>query len=152
MDGCLEVDKGTQHQVGCGRLWFSDLPLKGLTSDATPHPYLQPSLPLSHFLSTLHSKWTNSVFPQEPLRDHGPHIYPSREKRKEARNAQNMPDVQDTEPWEAQCEDERTGRSSERRWLASDSRKQQAWIKRRCPELKGWSLLQSNHGQWLNEV
>lgn len=66
-DGCLEVDKGTKHQVGHGRLWFPDSPLKGLTSDANPHshpPFIHPSLSPT-FFPFLHSK-SNSVFHPAP--------------------------------------------------------------------------------------
>lgn len=67
-DGCLEDDKGTQHQVGRGRLWFFDSPLKGPTSDAAPHPSRHPSISLT-FLSSFLSKWV-STWPLEGPSSH----------------------------------------------------------------------------------
>lgn len=56
MDGCLEVDKGTEHQVGNGRLWFAHLPLKGPYIRCSPCAQrLHPPIPLSNFLSSLRS-------------------------------------------------------------------------------------------------
>lgn len=119
---------------GCGRLWFPDLPLKGLTSDAPPHPTLRPSTHPSLPLSFLFAFGVNKFcFPLGPLRDRGPHIYSSRERERCRKGGDggggwctNPSDVQDVEPWEGQCEDERTDRSctycrpknNRRRWKA----------------------------------
>lgn len=63
MDGCLEVDKGTEHQVGHSRLWFPRLPLKGPYIRCSPGVQrLHPPIPLSNFLSSLRSKRANSGF------------------------------------------------------------------------------------------
>lgn len=99
---------------GCGRLWFPDLSLKGLTSDASPHPclhpsihlFIHPSLPLSFLFAFGVNKF---CFPLDPLE--GPwssHLFIQEIKKKNARNPSH---VQDVEPCEGQCEDERTDRS-----------------------------------------
>lgn len=120
-DGCLEVDGGRGI-----RLWSALIPwlvfegphIRCITTPLPPS--IRSSIPLSHFLSSLHLEWTNSVFHSTPLRDRGPHIYSSREtqgggwkniKKFFFKNARNPSHVQDVEPCEGQCEDERTDRS-----------------------------------------
>lgn len=106
---------------GCGRLWFPDSSLKGLTSDASPHPclhpFIHPSLPLSFLFAFGVNKF---CFPLDPLE--GPwssHLFIQRDARRRVKkhkeiflkNARNPSHVQDVEPCEGQCEDERTDRS-----------------------------------------
>lgn len=71
--------RGTWHQVVVGfdsltRLWRASHQMHHHTPAS-----IRSSIPLSHFLSSLHLEWTNSVFHSTPLRDRGPHIYSSRE-------------------------------------------------------------------------
>lgn len=155
MDRCLEVDKGTQHQVGRGRLWFPpDTPLKGLTSDAAPHPSLHPAIPLSNFLSSLHSEWTNSVFPLDPLRDRGPHIYPSREregerawKRKKMHKTCLTLRTQNLEKADVRMKAQtEPGRA---RPTGLCQLKTTHFDKREVPHVERWSLLQRKHVRWL---
>lgn len=110
---------------GCGRLWFPDSSLKGLTSDAPPHPWLHPSIhPFIHPSLSFSFLFAFGVykfcFPLDPLE--GPwssHLFIQRDARRRMKkhkeiikkNARNPSHVQDVEPCEGQCEDERTDRS-----------------------------------------
>lgn len=73
---------------GCGRLWFPDSSLKGLTSDASQHPclhpsihlFIHPSLPLSFLFAFGVNKF---CFPLDPLE--GPwssHLFIQRDVRR----------------------------------------------------------------------
>ena len=84
-DRCLEVDKGTPHQVGRGRLWFPNSPLKGLTSDAAPHPlppFIHPSLSPTFFPLRILSE--QILFSTRPLKGPGSsHLPIQRERERE---------------------------------------------------------------------
>lgn len=76
---------------------------------------LYPPIPLFNFLSSLHSEWTNSVFPATPLRDRGSHIYSSRKKGKRWRKARKKREKEITNPT-CLTQGHRTVRRPEKGW------------------------------------
>lgn len=112
MDRCLEVDKGTEHQVGYGRLWFPRLPLKGPYIRCSPCAQrLHPPSPLFTFLSTLRSKRANSGFhatlsapsplPRAP-RSRGSNTNPSRKRSRRWRKAKKEEEISNLSDWRTQ--------------------------------------------------
>lgn len=162
MDGCLEVDKGTKHQVGHGRLWFPDLPLKGLTSDAAPcwiplstHPSLQ--------LSFLFAFWVNKFcFPHDPPEGPGFSHLPIQKERQEMKKGEkkkrkrnNWPNLSD---WRTQNSEKARkrmkgqqepgpGRKREQRWVGTDNQKQPTRDEKRAS--KDWKV--ASKRKWLKE-
>lgn len=120
-DGCLEVDGGRGI-----RLWSALIPwlvfegphIRCIPTPLPPsiYPFIHPSLPLSFLFAFGVNKF---CFPLDPLE--GPwssHLFIQRDARRRVKkhkeikkNAQNPSHVQDVEPCEGQCEDERTDRS-----------------------------------------
>lgn len=151
---------GWQGDAASGRPWSAlippDTPLKGLTSDAAPHPSLHPAIPLSNFLSSLHSEWTNSVFPLDPLRDRGPHIYPSRErgregikkkKKKKMHKTCLTPRTQNLEKADVRMKAQAEPRRARPTGLCQ--LKTTDFDKKEVPHVERWSLLQRKHVRWL---
>lgn len=117
---------------------------------------LYPPIPLFNFLSSLHSEWTNSVFPATPLRDRGSHIYPSRKKGKRWRKAKKR-EKEITNPTylteghrtvrrpEKRMKERREpgpGWKSEQRWVGTDNQKQPTEMKKGLVKTERWPLLQ----------
>lgn len=171
MDGCLEVDKGAEHQVGHGRLWFPRLPLKGPYIRCSPCAQrLHLPIPLSNFLSSLRSKRANSGFHAtlsapsplpRTLRGHASNIYPSRKKSKRWRKAKEE-EITDLSDWRTR-NTERTrkkGWNDGEKWFWSGGGcgrglttriKWQRWKKKKKNrerlKVERWSLLQRG-GDW----
>lgn len=127
-----------------------------------PHtpPFIYPPSP-SNFLSSLHSKWTNSVFPSTPwgtmaLTSTHPERDRERERERQEKkredNRQNLSNgglrTQNLEKSSVRMKGQtepKVGRNGEYGRLGSDNRKQQTWIKSRYRMLKGGHHFKRNH-------